>query len=453
MGGGFQDTGAQALPAHFHQAKAGNTADLHAGAIIFQRLLHGLFDLADVGTIFHVDEIDHHQAGHVAQTQLAADLVGGFQVGLGGGFLDAIFAGRAPGVDVDRHQSLGRVDDQITTRFQLDDRLVHGFQLILDTEALEQWHAAFIFHHLGGVAGHQHRHEAVRGVETAAAFHKHLIDLAIVDVADGALDETRIFMNQRRGLAGQGLLADLVPEAGKIIEIAADIGGAALQAGGAHDGAHAVRQVQIGHHLLQALAIGRVGNLARNAATVRGVGHQHAVATGEAEIGGERCALGAALFLHHLDQHHLAAADDFLDLVTAAQRHALATQRIRRFIMMAPGFQHIIGFITLFAVVAMIVGGQFGFLAQQGVAIFLGDLIIIGVDFGKCQEAVAVAAVFHERRLQRRFNPGHLGEIDIAFELTLISRFEIKFLDALAVDHGHPCFFRVAGVDKHAIGH
>ena len=54
-----------------------------------------------------------------------------------------------------------------------------------------------------------------------------------------------------------------------------------------------------------------------------GIGHQHAIAAGEAEIGGERRALVAALLLDHLHQQHLAALDDVLDLVAAAQRLAL----------------------------------------------------------------------------------------------------------------------------------
>ena len=37
------------------------------------------------------------------------------------------------------------------------------------------------------------------------------------------------------------------------------------------------------------------------------------------------------------------------------------------------------------------------------------DLIIVGMDFGKRQEAVTVAAVLDERRLQRRLDPRDLG--------------------------------------------
>jgi hypothetical protein len=64
------------------------------------------------------------------------------------------------------------------------------------------------------------------------------------------------------------------------------------------------------------------------------------------------------------------------------------------------------------------------------------------VDFAEGQEAVAVAAIVDERRLKRRFDPGYLGEIDIAFELLVLCRLEIKFLDPASLDDSHPGFSR-----------
>src|SRR3546814_1633336 len=54
---------------------------------------------------------------------------------------------------------------------------------------------------------------------------------------------------------------------------------------------------------------------------------------------------------------------------------------------------------TLFR--SLLFGGVFRLFAQQCVPVFLRDLIIIGVDFRKGEEAVAVAAIIDERRLQR----------------------------------------------------
>src|SRR5690606_33902867 len=46
----------------------------------------------------------------------------------------------------------------------------------------------------------------------------------------------------------------------------------------------------------------------------------------EAEVGGQRGALVAALFLDDLDEQHLAALDHVLDLVAAAERLAAGAQ-------------------------------------------------------------------------------------------------------------------------------
>ncbi len=59
-----------------------------------------------------------------------------------------------------------------------------------------------------------------------------------------------------------------------------------------------------------------------------GVRHQHAIAPGEAEIGGERSPLIAALFLDDLNEKHLAALNHVLDFVPAAQILPFAAQLV-----------------------------------------------------------------------------------------------------------------------------
>jgi hypothetical protein len=98
-------------------------------------------------------------------------------------------------------------------------------------------------------------------------------------------------------------------------------------------------------------------------------------------------------------------------------------------------------------------GGMFGFLAQQGFAIGLWNLVIVGMDFAEGQEAVAIAAIVDECRLERRFYPGDFGEIDIAFELLVLGGFEVKLLDPVSLDDRDPGFLRVARNDQHVHGH
>ena len=94
----------------------------------------------------------------------------------------------------------------------------------------------------------------------------------------------------------------------------------------------------------QTLAVVGVGDLARDAAAARRVGHQHAIAAGERQIGRQRRALVAALFLDHLHQNDLAALDDFLDLVVAAAHPALRRAlRLQRLGFACVAFERLLG--------------------------------------------------------------------------------------------------------------
>ncbi|MDR3488501.1 MAG: hypothetical protein P4M05_26815 [Bradyrhizobium sp.] len=85
----------------------------------------------------------------------------------------------------------------------------------------------------------------------------------------------------------------------------------------------------------------------------------------------------------------------------------------------------------------------------------IGDrnLIIVRMDFAEGQKAVAVAAIFDEGGLQRRFYARDLGEIDISTQLLALGGLEIKFFDSVAADHNDPGLFRVGGIDQHFVGH
>ena len=96
---------------------------------------------------------------------------------------------------------------------------------------------------------------------------------------------------------------------------------------------------------------------------------------------------------------------------------------------------------------------QAGLFGGQLFPVGRGNLEVIGVDLAEGQEAVAVAAVIDERRLQRRLHPDHLGQIDIALELGLQGEFDVEFLKVTSIGDHHAGFFPLAGVDQHAFGH
>ncbi len=68
------------------------------------------------------------------------------------------------------------------------------------------------------------------------------------------------------------------------------------------------------------------------------------------------------------------------------------------------------------AAVDLVVGGALRALILVDQRLPVGDrnLVIVRMDFGKRQKAVAVAAVIDKGGLQRRLDARHLGQINIA---------------------------------------
>ena len=268
-------------------------------------------------------------------------------------------------------------------------------------------------------------------------------------------------------------LADVFPKPEKVVVVAFQLGLGSFRAGGADDQAHALRNRQTLNDALQPAPIGGGLDLAGNAATPGGVGHQDAIAARQGKVGGERRALVAALFLDHLHQHDLPTPDDFLDLVTAHQPPATPGDLFLHDVVIVARDGDVV-FVLVFGVdfhilaafarrrgspAAIATRARFvivfvvSLFAHQRFAVGERNLIVVRVDFVEGQEAVAIAAIFDEGRLQRRLNTRHLGEIDIASELFAVGAFEIKFFNAVPVDHHHTRLFGVGGVYQHRLGH
>ena len=443
LGGAFQHAEAATLTADFHQAEAGDAAHLDPGPVEAEFVLEDAFDGPVVLGLVHVDEVDDHQAGEVAQAQLAGGLDGGLAVRLEGRGLDIAFLGRAPRVDVDGDQGLGLVDDQIAAGLQRHDRLVDLRQQFLDAVGGEQGPGSLIEVHLPGLGRHQHAHEVAGFLEAFEAFDLDAVEILVEHVAHGAADEVLFLVDQRGGVGGQGGLADRFPQAQQVFVVALDLRLGAFGTGRADDQAHAAWHIQGGSGGLQTLPVRGLGDLAGDSATLAGVGHQHAVATGQRQPGGQGRALAAALILDDLDQQDLAALDDILNLVTTHQ----AT--LQAFLLGHPAFGIAVVAVAGILFVVIVVGRVR--LGHNGLAIGGGDLVVVGVNFVEGQKAVAIAAVFHEGSLQAGFYARDLGEVDVAAKLAPGLRLEVEFLNLAAVHDRDARFFRVRRIDKHGL--
>ena len=91
--GRFQHACAQALAAHLHQTEAGNATNLNPRTIVFERVFHRAFDFADIGIVFHVDEVNHDKSGHIAQAKLTCDLARCLDIRRDSGLFNAVLFG------------------------------------------------------------------------------------------------------------------------------------------------------------------------------------------------------------------------------------------------------------------------------------------------------------------------------------------------------------------------
>ena len=230
------------------------------------------------------------------------------------------------------------------------------------------------------------------------AFDHDFFDFAIVDIADRTLDQVAVRMDQRRGNRANGVFADFVPQAGEIVKVAFDLGLGALQSGGAHDAAHRLGQRQFVDDRFQALAVRCRIDLAADPAAMAGIGHQHAITAGQAEVSGQRRALVAAFFLDHLHQQHLAALDDVLDLVTTTQRQAARAQ-IVGFLGLATALAAAATAATLSITELAVAGVTFVFAIGAFMAAGFAVIIAFVVFFTFVVELVVDHAAFDGRNL------------------------------------------------------
>ncbi len=209
------------------------------------------------------------------------------------------------------------VDHEAPARGQGDLVRISGLDLALDLVAREQRHRVLVQLEL---ALRVRRHEALH-VFLSLLKGLRLIDEAFADivgeiVAKAAGDRIALLENQkRRGPAVVGG-HDRVPGGLEIIQIPLQFLGGPAHAGGAHDGAHAVGDLQAVHGLAHLIAVFPL-DAAGNSARARVVRHQHQEAAGKADEGRERRPLVAALLFLHLNDQLLAFLQQILDVQPA----------------------------------------------------------------------------------------------------------------------------------------
>src|SRR5262249_8570481 len=135
---------ARPLARHLHEPELRDAEHLRARLVLPHRLLEGVVDLLPVGGLFHVDEVDDDDAADVAQPELVDDLLRRLEVRLENGLFLVLLADVAAGVDVDRGERLGLVEDEVATRLEPDPALEGARELRLDAVLVEDRREALV---------------------------------------------------------------------------------------------------------------------------------------------------------------------------------------------------------------------------------------------------------------------------------------------------------------------
>ncbi|MCY1219147.1 hypothetical protein D9M72_311100 [compost metagenome] len=183
----------------------------------------------------------------------------------------------------------------------------------------------------------------------------------------------------------------------QVVQVPLQLFAGAAEAGGADDQTHVGRSVEAVQRFAQFVALFAF-DAAGDTAGAGIVRHQHQVTTGEADEGGQGCALVAALFFLDLDDDLLAFAEHFLDVDAA----------------------------------------------------FRGFLEVFAGDFFQGQEAVALGAEVDEGCLEAGFDASDSAFVDVGLLLLAGTRFDVQVIQALAVDQSNTQLFGLSRVNQHS---
>ena len=127
------------------------------------------------------------------------------EVGLEDGVVEVARADEAAGVDVDRGQRLGLVDDQVAARLQVDAARQRARDLFLDVEEVEDRPLAVVVLELAHRAGHVGRRRTSRSASNCSLrVDADRLRGVVGQVAQHALGQVQVLVQQRAGAAAGG---------------------------------------------------------------------------------------------------------------------------------------------------------------------------------------------------------------------------------------------------------
>ena len=366
----------------------------------------------------HVDEVHDDDAAQIAQARLTRNGLRRLEIRLEDGLVEIARPDKTAGVHVDGSQRLGLVDHHIATGLQIHAPSERTHDFLIDGEQVENRPLTLVVLQLLGRCGHELFAKVAQQLVLLLRIDADALRGFVHHVAQHALQQAQILMQQRRRRLAQRQLADARTGLAQIAHVLFQLGIAGILGVGAHDIAARPVQprlrrqlcLQLLHALAQHIAL-RQRNLLRhaNAVILRQV-HHHA--TGNADLRGQARTLAAQRILDHLHHQGLAFEHQLLDRFGAGRRLAGGGAHALHAVGLAPALPHI----------------------------------------GHMQKGGALQPDIDKGRLHARQHAHHLAQVDIAHTPTLQCAFDMQFLHHAVLDHGGARLLR-RPVDQNVLLH
>src|SRR5882757_1524464 len=248
------------------EAKVVELKNLRWSAIVLQLVFEGGHDAVAVLALVHVDEVDDDDAAEVAQTDLADDLGDGVEVGLDDGVFEARgLADVLAGVDVDRDEGLGLIDDDGAAGFEPHLRTEGLVDLFGDAELFEERSLFGVELDAADERGLEALQEAENALVVGLGVDPDGREVVGDLIAENALDEVEVVIDEGGRLRGFAALLDVGPEIEEEAKIAAELFFAGAFCCGADDEAAGGLALFAEENLFQAAAFAVGVNLAGDA--------------------------------------------------------------------------------------------------------------------------------------------------------------------------------------------
>src|SRR5215467_3783606 len=300
-----------------HEAEVGDLQRLRRRSILAELLFDRLKDFLAVLLFLHVDEVEHDDAAEIPEPELADDLPGRLEIRLD----DRVFQPAArfladvtPGVDIDRDQRLGLVDDDRATRLQPDLALQRVLDLGLYAIFLEDRIRLRIELHPRRQVRHDASDELEHPVVLLFVVDTNRLEFVGQEIAQKFADETLLAVDNGRGPFRLHVLADVEPRLMERLQVGQDVFLGTTGGCRADDdaGRKTTLLAELADDAPQACPLLARLDLARDADVVDGR-HEDQEPSGHSDMRGQPGALGPEGLLDDLDQDFLAFFQQFLD--------------------------------------------------------------------------------------------------------------------------------------------